>query len=257
MNFTDPMLKLSVRTQDIGSYNNYTLTYWPVDSRGVSEHENGEFSFAWTSKYDVLGISGNWIGDDRYAFPAFVMDGVNDRGLSCSMLALVGTKYEKPRPKKNNLFYGTFCLWALQTISSVEDLSSIIDDISIWGPAILSEHFVIRDAAGQSMVIELIDGEKHVYWDANDGVNGFGILTNEPTFDWHISNIQHYEWKRTLARQAVEVPGGWYPEVLNTITVPEGFQYGTDTGETSGEGSGADHTMFGLIRDHSEPAIYW
>ena len=37
----------------------------------------------------------------------------------------------------------------------------------------------------------------------------------------------------------------------------QGFQYGTDTGEASGEGGNADHTMFGLIRDHKDPALFW
>eukprot|EP00604_Paraphysomonas_vestita_P001084 CAMPEP_0174818308 /NCGR_PEP_ID=MMETSP1107-20130205/972_1 /TAXON_ID=36770 /ORGANISM="Paraphysomonas vestita, Strain GFlagA" /LENGTH=102 /DNA_ID=CAMNT_0016029987 /DNA_START=628 /DNA_END=933 /DNA_ORIENTATION=+ len=102
-------------------------------------------------------------------------------------------------------------------------------------------------------------------------------MTNEPTFDWHLENIKHYEWKRTLARQAVAVPGGYYPEdrflrvhmiksgmqaynlfettdyqtaisytsqVLNSVTVPMGEQYGTDTGDLSGEGSLPDHTIW-------------
>jgi hypothetical protein len=38
--------------------------------------------------------------------------------------------------------------------------------------------------------------------------------------------------------------------------VPQGDQYGTDSGETSGEGN-ADHTVWGVIRDHADPAIYW
>ena len=46
-------------------------------------------------------------------------------------------------------------------------------------------------------------------------------------------------------------------QVLNTVTVPMGLQYATDTGDNSGEGSSADHTMWGLVRDHSNPAIYW
>jgi penicillin V acylase-like amidase (Ntn superfamily) len=207
------------------------------------------------------------------------------------MLALVGTKYEKPSPRKMNVFMGVFCLWAMQSFSSVTELYDSMDDIRIWGPKIVAEHFVLRDKSGTSLVIELIDGEKHVYLDHNDGASGVGIMTNEPAFDWHLTNIEHYEWKRTLARQAVEVPGGWYPEdrflrvymvkqgmqemgllqdthdiqtalsltvqVLNTVTVPMGNQYGTDTGESGGEGSGSDHTMFAVIRDHSDPAIYW
>jgi hypothetical protein len=44
---------------------------------------------------------------------------------------------------------------------------------------------------------------------------------------------------------------------MNTITVPMGeTQFGTDSGETSGEGN-ADHTMVGIIRDHLNPTLYW
>lgn len=45
--------------------------------------------------------------------------------------------------------------------------------------------------------------------------------------------------------------------MLNSVTVPMGEQYGTDTGDGSGEGNAADHTNYGLIRDHFEPAFYW
>lgn len=43
-------------------------------------------------------------------------------------------------------------------------------------------------------------------------------------------------------------------QVMNTVTVPQGDQYGTDSG--SGEGNG-DHSCWGLVRDHKEPALYW
>ena len=42
-------------------------------------------------------------------------------------------------------------------------------------------------------------------------------------------------------------------QVLNTITVPMGEQYGTDS---SGSGE-EDHTVLGLIRDHHNKVIYW
>lgn len=88
-----------------------------------------------------------------------------------------------------------------------------IDDIRIYGPPVLTEHFVVRDAEGKSLVIELINGKKQLYLDLNDGgETGYGIMTNEPTFDYHLKNIAHYEWKRTLARQAVAIVGGYYPE---------------------------------------------
>ena len=50
-------------------------------------------------------------------------------------------------------------------------------------------------AMHQSQVTE---GKQQLYLDLNDGQTGFGVTTNEPTFDWHLENIRHYEWKRTL-----------------------------------------------------------
>jgi len=108
----------------------------------------------------------------------------------------------------------------------------------------------------------------------------------KPEFPYHVANARHLQWKRKLARQAVTVPGTWYPEerfmrlymvksamqaptslsqaiaqtvhVLNTVTVPPGAQYGTDSGHGSGEGTG-DHTLWGAIYDHnaSSPNLYW
>ena len=131
-----------------------------------------------------------------------------------------------------------------------------------------------------SLVVETpADGTLHVHDDANDGVTGFGIMTNEPPFEYHIANAQHLAWKRTLVRQAVAVPGSWYPEerfmrvlmtkqampppaslqhavaqavgVLNTITVPMGEPPGTDSGHHSVELGLADHSLWGVVRDHA------
>ena len=47
--------------------------------------------------------------------------------------------------------------------------------------------------------------------------------------------------------------------VLNTVTVPPGAQRATDTGASSGEGGGGegDHTLWGVVRDHANRAVYW
>ena len=124
-----------------------------------------------------------------------------------------------------------------------------------------------------------------VHTDLNDGgETGYGIMTNEPAFEYHLANIKHLQWKRGLARQSVSVPGSWYPEerfmriymvktgmetpnsysqaimqavhVLNTVTVPMGDQFGTDSGAKSGEGKG-DHTLYGVVYDHLGKQLYW
>jgi choloylglycine hydrolase len=129
------------------------------------------------------------------------------------MLTLVNTEYESPAADKKNIFYGTFCQFATQMFATVAEAAAAMDDIRIYGPPILEEHFILHDATGASLVIELVGGVKKLYLDLNDnGVTGFGIMTNEPELSYHLTNVEHYEWKRSLSRQAVAVPGGWYPE---------------------------------------------
>ena len=278
MNFSN--FKLSVRTSDLSSFSNWTLTTWPSDVVFKSE------AIDWSPKHSVVGLAVNWFGDERYGFPSFFGDSLNEFGLSCSVLALIDSKYED-RSKDNskiNVLNAVFCHYATQMFTSVEEVQSGLSNIVIYGPDALASHFALRDSTGQSLVIECVEGKKIVYFDSNDGINTFGIMTNEPTFDYHLINIKHYEWKRTLARQSIAIPGNYYPEeryqrihmiksgmkdlmssttdyqtafslsvqVLNVITVPMGAQYGTDS-----KRSKEDHTVLGLIRDHYNKIIYW
>jgi len=277
---------------DLGSMTNWTFTSWPQSSL-IDFTTQPPFSLAQATsgvpvKYATLGVSANWFGDNHWGFPSFFGDSMNSEGLSCSLLTLVGTQYEHYSARKTNVFAGSFCKWATTQHANVLEVQAALEDIVIYGPDLLAEHFILRDANGQSLVIEMMDKKKNVYLDLNDAISGFGITTNEPTLDWHLDNIRHYEWKRGLARQSVAVPGNWYPEerflrihmvksgmatyrsvsdfsqafsltaqVLNTVSVPMGEQFGTDTGDKSGEGSSNDHTVFALIRDHYSPALYW
>jgi penicillin V acylase-like amidase (Ntn superfamily) len=297
MNFTDH--RLSGRNMDLGTYSNWTLTTWPKMNIHSSPEELTQqikeqqppLAY-WPARYGSVGISGNWLGDDKHLFPSFFADSLNEKGLSCSFLMLLNTQYQKRDDTKDNVFAGLFCHYVAQTYTNVLDLQAALPTIAIYGPDVLAQHFIVRDASGKSLVIECLNGEQHVYLDLNDGLTGFGVTTNEPAFDWHLENIQHYEWKRTLARQAVAIPGNFYPEerflrahmikagmqqeglfqagavsyqvavsltaqVLNSVNVPEGMQYGTDSGDSGASEGSEDHTTWAIIRNHVEPALYW
>lgn len=274
---------LSGRTLDLGSQANWTFSTWPL---GQKSNELSD----WEVKYGSLGLTANWFGDNNWLATSFYGDGINTAGLSCSCLVLEGTQYEEKSTSQQNVFAGLFCHYAVQSFESVLDLQAALESISIYGPDELAQHFVVRDASGKSLIIEVLEGKKQVYLDLNDGTTGYGITTNEPSFDWHLKTIQHYEWKRSLARQAMAVPGNFYPDdrflrihmmksgiqdaglanagdfqsafaltvqVLNTVSLPMGYQYGTDTGEDSSEGSDPDHSVWGIVRDHNDPSIYW
>lgn len=174
------------------------------------------------------------------------------------------------------------CRWVLESFATVDEAKAELPKVAIWGagPDVALTHWVVRDASGASLVLEFPDGTLHAHDDPNDGVRGWGIMTNEPPFEYHLAAAVHLGWKRTLARQAVPVPGSWYPEerflrvlmvketmqppastqqavaqavgVLNTVTVPMGAPPGTDS-----DADGADHSLFGVVRDHASSILYW
>ena len=55
-----------------------------------------------------------------------------------------------------------------------------------WGAVPPPFHYIVYDKAGNSLVIEPLDG-KLVTYD-----NPLGVCTNSPTFDWHMTNLRNY-----------------------------------------------------------------
>jgi choloylglycine hydrolase len=47
-------------------------------------------------------------------------------------------------------------------------------------------HFIVTDATGNSVVLEYIGGELKVH------ANPLGVMSNSPTFDWHMTNLSNY-----------------------------------------------------------------
>lgn len=50
----------------------------------------------------------------------------------------------------------------------------------------LTVHYIVYDRTGKSIVIEPVDGKLIVH------DNPLGIITNSPTFDWHMTNLSNY-----------------------------------------------------------------
>ena len=47
-------------------------------------------------------------------------------------------------------------------------------------------HYVVHDATGKSIVIEYVEGRLNFH------DNPLGIMSNSPTFDWHMTNLRNY-----------------------------------------------------------------
>src|SRR6185369_7266662 len=52
--------------------------------------------------------------------------------------------------------------------------------------AVVGAHFFLQDKSGKSLVVEPVDGTLKVH-DAP-----LGVMTNAPTYDWHMTNLSNY-----------------------------------------------------------------
>lgn len=269
--------RVSVRTKDLGGAHEFG---WLTVPRGAVDPLGRHTRLGFVG---AAAITTNGRVDD-----STLSAGLNERGLSCDTQTLLGTIYEpKTANASRTLRSLSFCNWALGHFSTSVEVAAALPNVTVWGACGGDDHdckhVVVRDASGQSLVVEWLRGEATVRVDDNDGGRtGFGVLTNEPPFDWQVENARHYLWKQSLARHATAIPGAFYPDerflrvaqlksamaspsslreavmqavhVLNSVTVPMGLQRGTDSGP--GEGA-ADHTIFGVIYDHRTPQLWW
>ena len=95
-----------------------------------------------------------------------------------------------------------------------------------WPPQAQPFHYVVYDAAGASIAIEPIGGKLKIY------DNPLGVMTNSPTFDWHMTNLRNY-----IALNPRNVP----PLKIDGMTFRQ-----------FGEGSG----MLGLPGDTTPPSRF-
>ena len=273
---------LSVRTMDLGTPIDFVVATSPIRTKLVGRSR----STPEVSTVGFVGMVPHVAGLDA---DGMITAGLSEAGVSCDEQTLIGTQYAAKTNTPHDLEASYFCQWVLGTSTSVHEVKQALLNGStvVVGDAITNDsngqHWSVRDKTGASIVVEYIHGTPRVYDDGNDeGVTGFGIMTNEPQWPWHVANVQHYMWKQTMARSATVIPGNYYPDerflrihliksglptpashgaammqavhVLNTITVPMGAQMGTDSG--AGEGQG-DHTLFGVIYDHANSTMYF
>ena len=269
---------VSARTMDLGPGLSFGVATVPAGSKILGA---GEEDVA------ILGFVGFVPVEAGIVLEHLVTAGMNTAGVSCDQQTLLGTVYpNKTGNSTTDVAVDHFCERVLARFNNTTQLATALAErrLTPYGPSIAGgQHFVIRDASGESLVVEFTDGTTSVFVDHNDGgKSGYGILTNEPNFKWHVQNVKLQVWKMQNARPSFTIPGAYYPDerflrihllkkglpkptatreaiqqavhVLNSITVPAGAQMGTDS--SKGEGLG-DHTMFGVVYDHKEMAVYW
>ncbi|MES2273981.1 MAG: choloylglycine hydrolase family protein [Chlamydiota bacterium] len=158
---------------------------------------------SYKAKYGVVGAV---LFDSSAA-----MDGMNEKGLSVGTFFFPGyaeyasiTSVNQSRAVSPTEFPN----WLLTQFANVEEVKSALEQIAIaptqidgWGSTPPPFHYIVYDQAGGCIVIEPIKGKLIVY------DNPLGVLTNSPTFDWHMTNLRNYINLRTVNVPPLKING--------------------------------------------------
>jgi penicillin V acylase-like amidase (Ntn superfamily) len=136
------------------------------------------------SKYAVVGVKAAILPGEN------LFEGQNSAGLGMSLNFLPGfTEYQSVTPQdKGYVRITEFGAWALGQFATVAELGQALPGIKVWADAStpLTVHAAFTDRSGAGLVVEFVKSEQRVY------DNVAGVLTNAPTYDWHITNLRNY-----------------------------------------------------------------
>jgi choloylglycine hydrolase len=226
-----------IRTADDGAVYGRTMEFaFELESHAMviprahklsSTGPDGKPAMSWTGKYAAVGLNALGI--------TALVDGMNEKGLAGGLLYFPGyAEYTDPAKvdPANSLAPWDFLTWVLTNYATVAEVKAAITDIAVI--EVVQEtlkiapplHYTLHDATGASLVIEPIDGKLKVY------DNPLGVMTNAPSFDWHMTNLSNY-----VTISNVNAP----PLKIGNVTIPP-----------LGQGSG----LLGIPGDGTPPSRF-
>jgi choloylglycine hydrolase len=142
---------------------------------------------AWKTKYGALGMI-------VFNQPA-ILDGINEAGLCVGTFYFPGLAEYTPICADNlalALSPLEFPHWILTQFATIEEVRAalprvVVADTSCEPWKIVPPfHYLVFDRKGKCIVIEPVAGQLTVY------ENKLGILTNSPTFSWHMNYLRNF-----------------------------------------------------------------
>ena len=188
------------RTMEWGAYDLQSdLVFVPRNHSFTSELGGGKQGMTWKNKYGFVAINA--------VKKPFVMDGMNETGLTMGVLYFPGfAEYQtfeegEESSTLNNVDQCTYILGQFETVDEIKDALPKLrvvhnEDIDKAFGAPSPLHMVVTDNTGASIVIEYVGGELHIH------DNKIGVMTNAPTYDWHILNLRNYPQLRAYGGPA-------------------------------------------------------
>lgn len=147
----------------------------------------------WTNKHNVIVIR-----PMQSSLEFISVDGINDAGLNAASLYMPGyTVYEdvsgaKCRHTISQLEVIGYVLSNFENVKQIREVLETNKFPYIWGIKVFGMvqpgHYTFSDRSGDSIVLEYSAAGRKYY------NNTLGVMTNSPTFDWHLWNMKRYAY---------------------------------------------------------------
>ena len=178
------------RTMELPMELPYAVSYFPTGTHFHSiapQHPALDFQ----SRYAFLSVT----VPNPVAKTSVVVEGINEAGLSFSLLAFASTEGPQDMLDKTQSALAAVDLgaWTLGNFQNVAEVQAALQRQPVLVTALLPLglmktpfHYTLHDASGASIVIEFSQGQQNVI------DNPLGVMTNGPEFQWHMTNLNNY-----------------------------------------------------------------
>lgn len=188
----------------LGDANHDQFVISPRGHQFLGQTPAGLTGKRWTSKFGFVSLM-------AYGQP-FGPDGMNETGLYVGMYYFpdfMSLEPFDPAQAGRSMSVGDFMQWLLSSFSTVDEVREAIADVRVvnvedprFGGAPLPFHWKIADASGASIIVEIVDGGQVRIYDAF-----LGVVTNSPSYDWHLVNLRNYVGLAQGSRAPIEIDG--------------------------------------------------
>lgn len=193
------------RTLELSMELPYKVTYVPTGTTfGSQADQHHVLNFSTKNAFVSIGVPDPLNGQVK------VFQGLNDKGLTFSLLAFPSTDGPADAVSKTTAVLAAIDLgaWTLSQFDTVAAVKEALEKQPVLVTAMLPHdefktpfHYALNDASGASIVIEYSNGEQHVY------DNPVGVMTNGPTFPWHMTNLGNYTYLSNKDHSTLEING--------------------------------------------------
>lgn len=154
----------------------------PRGTKYTSYTPTGKDGLVFECRYGMVGVA--LVESD------FIAEVINEVGLSAGLFYFPNygeyPPYDESK-KRQTLADLQVVPWLLSQFATVDEVKANFSQVRVTLIAGSSTvHWRIADASGKQAVIEIIDGEAHIY------DNTVGVLANSPSFPWQVTNLNNY-----------------------------------------------------------------